>query len=215
MADAVVDILELHKYTVDYAADGEEALAYARTNHYDGMILDIMMPGKSGIEVLKSLRAAGDMTPVLLLTARTEVEDRILGLDSGADDYLVKPFAMGELLARVRAMLRRRETYRPEELSFGDLHLSPADFTLRGSASSDDHGIVLPRKEYQIMETFMSHPGMYFSAENLLDSIWGSDSDADTSSVWVYISNIRKHLKSLGTFVTLASRRGIGYRLET
>lgn len=211
MAEAVVDILEFHKYTVDHAADGEAAYALARTNHYDGMILDIMMPKMSGTEVLKRLRAAGDNTPVLLLTAKTEVEDRIAGLDSGADDYLMKPFAMGELLARVRAMLRRRESYQPEDLKFADLSLSLSDFTLRRKGAED---IVLKRKEYQIMETFMSHPGMYFSADTLLANIWGADAEADTSTVWVYISNIRKHLKVLGTKVTLSSRRGIGYRLE-
>ena len=125
MAEAVADILTFHKYSVDVVADGEKALDYARNESYDGIILDVMMPKKSGLEVLGALRQSGDRTPVLLLTAKAEVEDRIEGLDLGADDYLPKPFAMGELLARVRAMLRRRETFQPDIVSFGDISLNP------------------------------------------------------------------------------------------
>ena len=168
-----------------------------------------MMPGKSGLEVLKTLRARGNHTPVLLLTAKTEVEDRIEGLDLGADDYLPKPFAMGELLARVRAMLRRREEWKPELLSLGDLTLNPANFEL----SCGDQKEVLPNLEYRLCETLFSNQGIYLSAETLLTRVWGYETDADINTVWVYISNLRKKLAKLGSSVSVVSKRNIGYML--
>ena len=209
MSEAVTDILTFHKYSVDAVYDGDEALAYALSEPYDGIILDIMMPGKSGLEVLKTLRARGNHTPVLLLTAKTEVEDRIEGLDLGADDYLPKPFAMGELLARVRAMLRRREEWKPELLSLGDLTLNPANFEL----SCRDQKEVLPNLEYRLCETLFSNQGIYLSAETLLTRVWGYETDADINTVWVYISNLRKKLAKLGSSVSVVSKRNIGYML--
>lgn len=210
MAEAVVDILTFHKFTVDAVEDGEEALAYAREGGYDGIILDIMMPKKSGLEVLAQLRREGNRTPVLLLTAKAEVEDRIEGLDAGADDYLPKPFAMGELLARVRAMLRRREEYRPDAAVFGDLTLDPKTFALACGKKS----VVLPNLEYRLFEALITNSGMYLSAEQLLVKAWGYDTDADVSTVWVYLSTLRKRLKEIGSGVKIRSKRNIGYMLE-
>ncbi len=211
MAEAVTDVLTFHKYQVDYVEDGEQALDYAQAGGYDGIILDVMMPKMSGLEVLKALRAKGDRTPVLLLTARTQVEDRIEGLDLGADDYLPKPFAMGELLARIRAMLRRRETFQPDILSFGDLSLNPAGSEL----SCGDQSVSLSRLEYRMMEALMTNSGICLSTEDLLNKVWGYDTDADESSVWVYLSYLRKHLQALSSGVTIAVRRGVGYTLRS
>lgn len=210
MAEAVADILEYHKYQVDVVARGDEALDYALAAPYDGIILDIMMPGMSGLEVLSSLRKKGCTTPVLLLTAKNEVEDRIEGLDLGADDYLAKPFAMGELLARVRAMLRRRDEFRPDIKTFGDISLNPYSYEL----SRGEKSVVLPKLEYQMMEVLIINRGIYLSSEDLLEKVWGYDSEADIGSVWVYISYLRKRLSGLGSRVTIRAKRNIGYRLE-
>ena len=210
MSEAVTDILTFHKYSVDPVYDGNEALEYASAEKYDGIILDVMMPGKSGLEVLKELRSRGDRTPVLLLTAKTEVEDRIEGLDLGADDYLSKPFAMGELLARVRAMLRRREEWKPDIMKYADLSLDPGTFQLRCGSSSE----VLTNLEYRLAELLFNNQGIYLSAETLLTRVWGYDSDADLNTVRVYISGLRKRLQVLGSSVKLISRRNIGYMLS-
>lgn len=209
MSEAVVDILTFHKYIVDAAYDGEEALMYAESEQYDGIILDIMMPKLSGLDVLKKLRAAGNTTPVLLLTAKAEVEDRIKGLDMGADDYLPKPFAMGELLARVRAMLRRREDYTPEILEVGNLTLNLKSYEFSGPEGS----VILPKIEYQLMEILMLNRGIYLSTDDLLLKIWGYDSDTDVGIVWVYISYLRKRLTSVGANVEIKAKRNIGYTL--
>ena len=210
MSEAVVDILNYHKYSVDAVYDGEDALDYARSQSYDGVILDVMMPKLDGLSVLKQLRRENNFTPVLLLTARAEVEDLIGGLDAGADDYLPKPFAMGELLARVRAMLRRRENYTPDVLRAGNVELNASRFLLAVGAEERP----LSRLEYQLMELFMRNPGITFSAEALLERIWGLNSDAEVGSVWVYISYLRKKLAALGANVEIRSKRGLGYSLE-
>ncbi len=211
MSEAVVDILTYHKYTVDAVYDGADALYYAEHEQYDGIILDVMMPKLSGLEVLRRLREQGIGTPVLLLTARGEVEDRIEGLDLGADDYLPKPFAMGELLARVRAMLRRREDYTPEILRVGDLALNLRSYEL----SCGEQRVLLPKLEYQLMELLMLNRGLYLSTEDLLVKVWGYDTEADIGVVWVYISYLRKRLAALGSTVELKAKRGIGYTLES
>lgn len=210
MSEAVVDILDYHKYSVDAVYNGEDALHYARSQHYDGIILDIMMPKLDGLSVLGRLRREGNSTPVLLLTAKAEVEDRIHGLDAGADDYLPKPFAIGELLARVRAMLRRRENYTPDVLRAGNAGLDQSRYALFTQGGS----VQLSRLEYQLMELFMRNPGITFSAEALLERIWGCDSDAEVGSVWVYISYLRKKLAGLHADVEIRSKRGLGYSLE-
>ncbi|MCR4943553.1 MAG: response regulator transcription factor [Clostridium sp.] len=210
MSEAVVDILKFHKYNVDVVYDGEDALSYAETGEYDGIILDIMMPKMSGLEVLKKLRERGDRTPVLLLTAKGEVEDRIEGLDSGADDYLPKPFAMGELLARVRAMLRRKESYTPDILQVGNISLNRKSYELSGNGKS----FVLPKLEFQVMETLMLNRGIYISSEDLLVKVWGYETNAEIGTVWVYISYLRKRLLSLSANVAISAKRNVGYTLE-
>ena len=210
LSEAVVDVLEYQKYTVDPVFDGQDALDYAKNDRYDGIILDVMMPKKSGLEVLRALRAAGDKTPILLLTAKAEVEDRIEGLDLGADDYLAKPFAMGELLARIRAMLRRREDFTPDLLTLGDLSLDRRSYTL----SAGENQVLLPKLEFQIMELFLLNRGSYLSTEDILVKVWGYDTDAEIGIVWVYISYLRKKLASLGSNVAIKAKRNIGYTLE-
>ena len=210
MSEAVTDVLTYHKYNVDAVSDGEEALAYAEAEEYDAIILDVMMPKLSGTEVLKKLRDRGCKTPVMLLTAKAEIEDRIEGLDLGADDYLTKPFAMGELLARVRAMLRRREDFTPDILTCGNLSLNMQNYELSSEAGS----FVLSKIEYQMMELLMANQGRYFSTEDILVKVWGYDTDADVGIVWVYISYLRKKLTSLKANVELKAKRNIGYTLE-
>ena len=210
MAEAVVDILSYHNYTVDAVYNGEDALHYARSQRYDGIILDIMMPKLNGLQVLTRLRREGNTVPVLLLTAKAEVEDRITGLDAGADDYLPKPFVMGELLSRVRAMLRRRDTYTPDVLHLSNLRLDQSRYALESPAGSCS----LSRLEYQLMELFMANPGITFSADSLLERVWGCDSEAEVGSVWVYISYLRKKLTALDADVEIRSKRGLGYSLE-
>ena len=210
MAEAVTDILTYHKYMVDTVDNGQDALEYALDEDYDGIILDIMMPRMDGLTVLTKLRASGKRTPVLLLTAKAEVADRIEGLDLGADDYLPKPFVMEELLARVRAMLRRRESFMPTVLEAGDLRLNPSDITL----SCKGKTVELQNREYQLMEALMKNPGICQSADSLVVSAWGYDTDADVNSVRVYLSGLRKRLAELDSGVEIVSRRNIGYSLS-
>ena len=210
MSEAVTDVLTYAKYSVDAVYDGADALDYARNEEYDGIILDVMMPKMSGLEVLRQLRAEGSRTPVLLLTAKSEVEDRIQGLDLGADDYLPKPFAMGELLARIRAMLRRREDFTPDLLTMGNLTLDRQSYTL----AVGENKLLLPKLEYQMMEMFLLNRGIYLSTEDILVKVWGYDTDAEIGIVWVYISYLRKKLASLGADVVLKAKRNIGYTLE-
>ena len=210
MSEAVTDILTYHHYMVDSVYDGITAFEYAKAEEYDAIILDIMMPGMNGIEVLKKLRKEGIGTPVLLLTAKAEVEDKIEGLDAGADDYLAKPFAMGELLARVRALLRRRENYTPNVLECGNISLDRNTYELRGKTES----MVLSKIEYQMMELFMLNRGIYLSTEDILVKVWGYETDAEIGIVWVYISNLRKKLTSLKANVEIKAKRNIGYTLE-
>lgn len=210
MSEAVVDILTYHNYMVDAVADGADALAYARLEHYDGIILDIMMPKLSGLEVLRQLRAEGCRTPILLLTAKGEIEDQVQGLDLGADDYLPKPFSMELLLARVRAMLRRREEFTPNVLRRGSITLNQQTYELSGGGQT----FVLPKLEYRLMELLMLNKDVYLSSEKLLIKVWGYDTEAELGTVWVYISYLRKRLAALNADVTIAARRNVGYRLE-
>lgn len=210
MSEAVVDILQFHNYTVDAVYNGEDALYYAESGGYDGIILDIMMPKLSGIEVLGELRRSGDKTPVLLLTAKGETGDIIDGLDAGADDYLVKPFNMGELLARVRAMLRRREDFTPDILKTGKVSLNTQNCELSANGAS----FTLPRLEYKMMELLMLNKGAYLSTETLLSKVWGYDTDAEIGIVWVYVSYLRKKLAALGADVEIKAKRNTGYMLE-
>ncbi|MCI8938205.1 MAG: response regulator transcription factor [Lachnospiraceae bacterium] len=210
LSEAVVDILTCHKYIVDAVYNGEDAYDYAISGDYDGIILDIMMPKRDGIDVLSALRQDGCKTPILLLTAKTQVDDRIKGLDAGADDYLPKPFDMGELLARIRAMLRRREEFHPDLLSFGDLTLNMQSCTL----SCRDMNFVLPKQEYRLMEQLMTNHSIFLASEDLLVKAWGYNAQADINNVWLYISYLRKRLSAMDSCVEIVSKRNIGYRLE-
>lgn len=210
LSEAVVDVLAYHKYSVDAVFDGAEALAYAQSGEYDGIILDVMMPKLDGVSVVRRLREGGNKTPVLLLTAKGEIEDRVEGLDAGADDYLPKPFAMGELLARVRAMLRRKETYTPDVLTMGNTSLDRGSgILIVGERQSE-----LPNLEYKLLETLMLNTGVYLSTEALLCRVWGYDTDAELGIVWVYIAYLRKRLSALGSDLILRTRRNVGYSLE-
>lgn len=210
LSNALVTILKHNNYSVDAVYNGDDAIDYIETGVYDGAILDIMMPKVDGITVLKTIRAGGNKMPVLLLTAKSDVDDKVLGLDAGADDYLTKPFVTKELLARIRAMTRRQAELTDNSLSFGDLKLDRVSFEL----SSPSGKLPLTAKEFQIMESFMNHPSQIISAERLMEKIWGFDSDSEINVVWTYISYLRKKLKLLQSGVTIKAVRNIGYTLE-
>lgn len=210
LSDALVAILKHANYTVDAVYDGEEALDYLDTGVYDGVILDIMMPKKDGITVLKTARSRGMTLPILLLTAKSEIDDKVLGLDAGADDYLTKPFSMKELLARIRVMTRRRTESTDNLLSFGNLTLDTATFELR----SGENSLRLANKEFQMLQMLMVSPGQIISTEKFMDKIWGWDSETELNVVWVYISYLRKKLQTLGADVKITAVRGSGYTLE-
>lgn len=206
----LLHIFENNKFSVDGVDNGEDALSYAMSQEYDGLVLDIMMPGMDGIEVIKQLRAKGVSTPALFLTARTEVSQRVEGLDAGADDYLPKPFATTELLARVRAMLRRKDNFVPELLKVGDLILNQSTYQL----SYGSREVNLSGKEFQLAEMLMNRPGLVVSTEQFMTHVWGWEAEVDTSVVWVHISNLRKKIDALGAPVKVRFIRGVGYVLE-
>lgn len=210
LSNALVAILKHSSYTVDAVYDGQDALDYILTSEYDGIILDIMMPGMEGTEVLKEIRAKGISTPVLFLTAKSEIDDRIKGLDLGADDYLTKPFDMGELLARIRAMTRRKADYAPNNLSCGNLSLDRATYEL---STPEHERIRLVGREFQMLEMLMENPGRVISVDAFMDRIW-ADGEADVNVVWVYISNLRKKLTSLDATCEIKASRGVGYSIH-
>ena len=201
---------EFEGYEVFEASNGMEAVSMCREQIFDAIILDIMMPKKNGLEVLRGLRSQGISTPVLMLTAKAEVEDRILGLDSGADDYLTKPFSMGELLARIRAITRRKSEFSPNLLTSSNLSLNRETFEL----SVDNNSVRLGNKEFQMMEMLMSNPGRLISTEQFMERIWGYETEAEINVVWVYISYLRKKLSNLGAKLEIKAVRGVGYTLE-
>ena len=210
LAEALTAFFERNHFSVDAVDNGADAYDYARTGAYDAVILDVMMPRLDGIQVLERLRSEGVKTPVMMLTARGQKDDRITGFNAGADDYLPKPFDPDELLSRVRAILRRGEAYQPTVLAFGDLTLDPASGVLCCGTQS----VRLSGREFQIMELFMRTPRMVFSADRIMEKVWGWDNDAEINVVWVNISNLRKRLKAIGSRVTLRATRGLGYALE-
>ena len=210
LARAVSTILIKNNYSVDVVHDGESALDYLETGNYDGAILDVMMPKKDGIEVLKEMRSRGDRTPVLLLTAKAEIDDRVTGLDSGANDYLTKPFDSKELLARIRAMTRTLSAQPDKTLTVGRVTLDCASYDLTGPEGR----YKLAGKEFQMMEMLMRSPRKLISAEAFMDRIWGYDGEAEMNIVWVYISTLRKKLKAIGADVEIKAQRGVGYYLE-
>ena len=210
LSRAVCAVLKKNNYEVDPVYNGKDALDYLEAGDYDGAILDIMMPEMDGISVLKRIREQGNDIPIIMLTAKGEVDDKVLGLDAGANDYLAKPFDMKELLARLRALLRVNTSQTTSKLSFGDIALDQTTFEL--STSNGSHK--LTNKEYQMMEMLISNPHQIFSAESFLEKIWGYESDADINVVWVYISYLRKKLASLGSKVVIKVTRNVGYSLE-
>lgn len=209
LATALRYALAHNKYGVDVVSTGTEALEYALTGAYDIILLDIMMPGMDGIEVLKQFRKKGFSTPVLILSAKSDLGDRIHGLDCGADDYLGKPFAVMELLARMRALLRRNENYLSDVLTFGNLNLDSTSYELHTDAGTAR----LNTKEFQLMSCFMRNPLRVFSAEELMEKIWGWDSAAEINVIWTNIAYLRRKLEQLQASVQIQSLRGAGYRL--
>lgn len=210
IAKALKVMLERNKYVVDAVYNGTDAVDYACTNVYDALILDIMMPGMDGIAALTAIRRSGVTTPALFLTAKSEVEDRVAGLDAGADDYLPKPFAASEFLARVRALTRRSGGYAPALLRLGNTTLDCGQYTLSTPAGS----LRLNNKEYQLMELFLRHPRQVFSSEHLMQKLWSMDSAAEMDVIWTYIGFLRKKLKLLEADVEIRTIRGAGYALE-
>lgn len=207
---AVQVLLERSRFTADLVSTGTEALEWASGGEYDAIILDIMLPGMSGLEVLEKLRGSGDRTPVLLLTALSEVPDRVRGLNAGADDYLPKPFASAELIARVKAMLRRSEPYVPDVLSYGGLRLDCSSYEL----ASGENSVRLNNKEFRLLELLMRSPKRVYSTERLLELVWGWDAGVDSHVVWTNIANLRRTLRSLGAPEGIRSVRGEGYSME-
>lgn len=207
---SLLRIFELNNFSADGVSNGNDALTYAQTQAYDGLILDIMMPGMDGIHVLQQLRSMNITTPALFLTARTEVSQRVEGLDAGADDYLPKPFSTSELLARVRAMLRRKDNYVPDLLVCKNVILNRSTYQLSCKNSVQ----LLSGKEFQIMELLMQQPACIVPTEALMTRIWGWDTDVDTSVVWVHISNLRKKISAIHAPLEIRFIRNAGYVLE-
>ena len=207
ISKALVMILEKNNYSVDSVFNGKEAYEYAVSDNYDGIILDIMMPELDGIEVLTKLRSERISTPILLLTAKAEVDDRVAGLDAGADDYLAKPFAISELLARLRAMLRRKGEFQPDILGFKSVTLNKATYEL----GYNDKYVRLASREFQMLEMLMKMPGQVIPTEQFMDKIWGWDSEVEVSIVWVYISNLRKKFATIQAPIEIHAIRGVGY----
>ena len=209
LSRAIVHILEINCYSVDAVYDGQTALEYLENGDYDGVILDIMMPKMDGVTVLKAIRSQGNPVPVLMLTAKAEVDDKVLGLDSGADDYLTKPFDTKELLARIRAMTRGRHSV-DASLTMSNITLNRSNFEL----SSPTGSFRLANKEYQMMELLMANPRQLISSDRFLEKIWGPDSEVESSVVWVYISYLRKKLTALNANIAIKAVRNAGYLLE-
>ena len=210
MSEAVTEILRHKNYIVDAVFDGEEALDYILSEKYDGIILDVMMPKLSGIQVLEAIRRKGIGTPVLLLTAKAEISEKVEGLNAGADDYLAKPFAMPELVARVGALVRRSGEIIPDDMTLGNVTLNRQSYEL----STKSGEIRLSKKEYLMMEILMKSSGRPISTETFMTRIWGYDSEAEVNVVWVYISYLRKKLAALDADIQISALRGRGYVLE-
>ncbi|MCD8322552.1 MAG: response regulator transcription factor [Oscillospiraceae bacterium] len=210
LSRAVTVILKKNNYTVDTAYDGVEALEYLEAGGYDGVVMDIMMPKMDGITVLTRMRERGDRTPVLLLTAKAEIDDKVQGLDKGANDYLTKPFAVKELLARIRAMTRTQTAQANSKLQVGNITLDSATFEL----SSPTGSFRLANKEFQVMELLMRSPTTLISTERFMEQVWGYDSEAEVNVVWVYISYLRKKLAALHADIQIKATRNVGYCLE-
>ncbi len=210
LSKAIAVILKNNNYTVEQVYDGQDAFDYIMNSDYDGIIMDIMMPKMDGITVLKKIRENKITTPVLLLTAKSELDDKVEGLDAGADDYLTKPFAMKELLARLRAITRRKNNEVVLCHEYGNIKLNPISYELSGPKGD----VTLANKEYQMLELLISNPKRLISTENFMEKIWGYDSDAEINVVWVYVSSLRKKFETIGANIKIKAKRGVGYSLE-
>lgn len=210
LSDGLVAILKRNNYSVDAVYDGREALDYIASYDYDAIILDIMMPKVDGLGVLKHIRGAGNQVPVIMLTAKSELDDKVIGFDSGADDYLTKPFATKELIVRIRALTRRQTASLDTKLIFGNISLNRSNYELSNGTQS----FRLSNKEYQMMEMMMANPEQIFSTDRFMDRIWGYDSDAEINVVWVQISYLRKKLSTLNANFNIVSSRNLGYSLK-
>ena len=210
LSRALTALLERNHYSADAVYDGEEALAYLEAGNYDALILDIMMPTVDGLTVLRRLREKGNPIPVLMLTAKSEVSDKVLGLDTGANDYLTKPFSTQELMARIRAMTRSQTGQVSSCLTFGNITLDQTTFEL----SSPSGSFRLANKEYQMMELLMRNPRQLIPSERFLERIWGYDSEVELNVVWVYLSYLRKKLTALHADIQIKATRNAGYSLE-
>ena len=210
LANALTAILKHNNYSVDTVYDGKDALSYLQTGLYDAAVLDIMMPKMDGLSVLKQTRKEGCSIPIIMLTAVSGVDNKVTGLDLGADDYLTKPFSTKELLARIRAITRRHEDLTSSVLTFEDLSLNRSTYEL----SCKGNHIKLSNKDFQIMEMLMVTPGQIISTEQFMDKIWGYDSEAEINVVWVYISYLRKKLTALNADIQIKATRNVGYSLE-
>ncbi|MCR5596295.1 MAG: response regulator transcription factor [Lachnospiraceae bacterium] len=204
----ITAMLEHEGYNVDSVLDGVEATEKLTQNGYDGIILDIMMPRKDGIEVLNDARKMNITTPVLLLTAKSEVDDRVAGLDAGADDYLTKPFAMKELMARVRAMTRRRTEYSKQAMSFGDISLDASTFSM-----VSENTVRLSTKEFEFIQMLVEHAGVELDENFLLTHVWSDDPDADSDTVWLYCNFLRRKLQAVSSKVYIEGQKGISYKI--
>ena len=210
MSNAIVAVLKHEHYSVDAVYDGQDALDYLETGLYDGAILDIMMPKMDGVSVLKEIRKQGMDVPVILLTAKSEIDDKGEGLDAGADDYLTKPFAMKELLARLRAITRRQGEVTDQIMEFSNLKLDRSTFMI----STEKDSLRLANKEFQMLEMLLSNPGQIISTDQFMDKIWGYDTETELNVVWVYVSYLRKKLSKIGAKVNIKAARGVGYLVE-
>lgn len=210
IANALKVMLTKNKYIVDVVYNGKEAFDYITHFSYDVLILDIMMPEMDGLTVLKEIRKQGITTPTLFLTAKSDIEDKVIGLDAGADDYLAKPFASQEFLARVRALTRRCETFSTNMITLGNTTLDCNQYTL----STNKNCVRLNNKEFLLMEFFLRHPHQVFSTERLMDNVWEQDSNSELDVVWTYIGFLRKKLKSIHSDIEIKTIRGAGYLLE-
>lgn len=210
LAEALGQIMTEQKYIADVVYDGEEGLDYALSNEYDVVVLDVMLPHKNGFDIVKEMRAAKKATPVILLTARDETTDKIRGLDSGADDYMTKPFEPEELLARIRALSRRQGEVVLEEMKYADLTLDLSNYMLSAGSKSVHLGF----KEFEVLKLLMANPNMVLSKESLINKIWGAESEAEDNNVEAYISFLRKKFFFLESTVNIGTLRKVGYKLE-
>ncbi len=210
LAEALGKILRYNKYTVDIVHDGQQALDFIAVTEYDCIVLDVMMPKLDGIQTLIKLRKAGNKTPVIMLTAKSEIDDKVLGLDSGADDYMSKPFSTKELLARLRALTRRDREIALPNIKLGNVTLQCTTYELIGI----NNKFGLSNKEFQLAELLFRNVGIYLSSERLMEKIWGYDCDSEINVVWTHLSSLRKKLEQLGANIKIKSSRNLGYTLE-